>query len=310
MEQTYFYLGIDGGGTKSRCLLAFEDGRQVLIEGGPMNICSVSQQQVAENLADLFRQTEQIAGSLLLCKGVGIGVAGFTNNAAPPFFRDQVQKWFPGVPMMLDTDGAAGLFGAHGAPEGIVLIAGTGSVCFGIHGDRQQLTGGGGHLIDDEGSGYAIGRDICTAVMKAQDGRSGPTVLSQLLCEARGISQRSDLMTFVYHPDTGKQGIAALAPLLTQACDQEDAAAMAIADKAADSLVDMVSAVVRRLDMPRGPLSFCGSILKKQPHILEKICKKLDETWPDMIYYPQKNDAAYGAVLMAQWAAQKEEGLL
>lgn len=310
MDNKHFYLGIDGGGTKSRCLLKFADGTEVLLQGGPMNICSVSQEQVAENLAVLFRQAEQHAGSLSLCKGVGIGVAGFTNNASPPFFRSQVEKWFPGVPMMLDTDGAAALFGAHGAPEGIVLIAGTGSVCFGIHGDRKQLTGGGGHLIDDEGSGYAIGRDICTAVMKAQDGRGRPTVLSDLLKEAKGVSVRSDLMTFVYHPDTGKQGIAALAPLLTEACNRGDEEALAIADKAAENLVEMVSAVVRRLDMPRGPLSFSGSILTKQPHILEKISKKLDETWPDMIYYPQKQDAAYGAVLMAQWAAQKEEGVI
>lgn len=317
MEQNHFYLGIDGGGTKSRCMLAFDDGRQVILQGGPMNICSVSQEQVAENLAVLFRQAEQIAGSLTLCKGVGIGVAGFTNNASPPFFRSQVEKWFPGVPMMLDTDGAAGLFGAHDAPEGIVLIAGTGSVCFGIHGTRQQLTGGGGHLIDDEGSGYAIGRDICTAVMKALDGRSGPTVLSHLLGEAHGIFVRSDLMTFVYHPDTGKQGIAALAPLLTEACNQGDEAALAIAEKAAKNLAEMVDAVVRTLDMPRGPLAFSGSILTKQPHIMEKICKILDRNWPDMVYYTEKKDAAYGAVLMARWAAQtalssnrKEEDVL
>ena len=301
MEQNHFYLGIDGGGTKSRCMLEFDDGRQVVLQGGPMNICSVPQEQVAENLAVLFRQAERLAGSLSLCKGVGIGVAGFTNKASPPFFRSQVEKWFPGVPMMLDTDGAAGLFGAHDAPEGIVLIAGTGSVCFG---GRQQLTGGGGHLIDDEGSGYAIGRDICTAVMKAQDGRSGPTVLSQLLRDQQGISCRADLMTFVYHPDTGKQGIAALAPLLTEACNRGDEAALAIADKAAENLAEMVSAVVRRLDMPRGPLAFSGSILAKQPHIMEKICKILDRNWPDMVYYTEKKDAASGAVLMARWAAQ------
>jgi len=58
MNRNYF-LGIDGGGTKSRCLLEFEDGRTIVLQGGPMNICSVSMDAVAENLAQLFRQAEE-----------------------------------------------------------------------------------------------------------------------------------------------------------------------------------------------------------------------------------------------------------
>lgn len=306
MEQVPFYIGIDGGGTKSRCLLDFADGRQVVLQGGPMNICSTSQEQVARNLAELFRQTEQLAGSLSLCRGVGIGTAGFTNVLAEPFFRRQVEKWFPGVPMALNTDGAIALFGAHEQRQGIALIAGTGSVCIGIRGERSCLTGGGGHLIDDEGSGYAVGRDILAAVLKSLDGRSGPTALADGLYRSTGIATRADLISFAYHPDTGKQDIAALAPLLTQTCELGDEAALAIAEKAARCLAEMVDAVVRTLDMPKGPLSFSGSILIKQPHILEKLCKILDRNWPDMVYYPQKRDAAFGAVMMARWAAQPE----
>lgn len=306
MENVHFYLGIDGGGTGCRCLVQFEDGRQTVIPGGPLNICSVPQDRVKENLAKVFGQVEQCAGSLSLCKGVGIGVAGFTNVQAEPFFRTQVEQWFPGVPMALNTDGAIALYGAHQSPEGMALIAGTGSVCFGIKGDRQLLSGGGGHLIDDEGSGYAVGRDILTAVLKSLDGRSGPTLLADALQKAHGIQTRADLISFTYHQNTGKQTIASLAPLLTPACEAADAAALAIVDKAAENLAQMVGAVAHTLDMPRGPLAFSGSILTKQPHILEKVGKILDEDWPDMVYYVAKKDAASGAVLMAQWAAEAD----
>lgn len=305
MNGSAYYLGIDGGGTKSRCLIDFVDGRKVTLQGGPMNICSVSQEQVAKNLEELFLQTEQITGSLSLCQGIGIGAAGFSNAQARPFFQSQAERWFPGVPVALDTDGAIALYGAHESREGMVLIAGTGSVCFGIRADQNLLVGGGGHLIDDEGSGYAIGRDICTAVLKSLDGRAAPTVLAEELKKAKGISTRTELISFVYHPDTGKQGIAALAPLLTPACDAGDEAALAIAEKAASHLVQMVDAVVRTLDMPRGPLAFSGSILRNQPHIQEIICKILDRNWPDMLYYVEKKDAATGAALMARWAAQQ-----
>ncbi|MBQ7784905.1 MAG: ATPase [Clostridia bacterium] len=306
MEHTHYYLGIDGGGTKSRCLLDFEDGRQVVLQGGPMNICSVSQEQVARNLETLFRQVEQITGGLSLCLGVGIGAAGFTNVQARPFFAEQAARWFPGIPAALDTDGAVALYGAHESREGMVLIAGTGSVCFGIRGKQDLLTGGGGHIIDDEGSGYAIGRDILTAVLKSLDGRSPDTALAEALRKSYGIATRAELISFVYHPDTGKQDIAALAPLLTAACDAGDPAALDIARKAAWHLAEMVDAVARTLDMPRGPLAFSGSILTKQVHIRKIICKILDRNWPDMLYYTEKKDAAAGAALMARWAAQAQ----
>lgn len=302
MEQIGFYLGIDGGGTASRCMLKFDDGRQIVIHGGPLNICSISQAEAEQTLSHLFRKTQMLAGNLNLCKGVGIGVAGLTNPMAETFFRQQVNLWFPNVPFSLDTDAAAALYGAHLAQNGIVLIAGTGSVCFGIHGTKRAQVGGGGHIIDDEGSGYALGREILSAVLKAMDGRIPPTLLSDAVSKHCGITQRSQLIRFVYDPKTGKNTIASLAPLLFSACQAGDVAALQIADRAAAALADMIFVTSKLLDMPEGPIAFSGSILTKEVQIREKICKVLDTRSPNMIYYLPRADAVSGAVLMARWA--------
>lgn len=306
MDRSGYYIGIDGGATKSRLLLEFEDGQMpVCFSGGPLNICSVPEHEVAESLVKLFMQVADAVGGLRVCRGVGIGVAGFTNPQAEPFFREQINRFFPGVPTALGSDAAAALYGAHLGRNGIVLIAGTGSVCYGIREGRSCQVGGGGHLIDDEGSGYAIGRDILSAVLQAQDGRSVPTVLSDEVRQKWGIYDRSQLIRFVYSPSTGKEGIAALAPLLTPACQAGDAVALAIAEKAAGHLSRMVAATVAQLGAEEGPVAFCGSILTKEPFVHKFLCKKLDKNWRNMVYYNAKGDACAGAVLMARWAEQE-----
>ena len=111
-----------------------------------------------------------------------VGCAGMSN----PELRRTLERMiradgYEGA-YMLAGDQAAALYAAHGAGPGAVLISGTGSICFGRN--TRGITaraGGRGYKIDDEGSGYAIGRDILSAVVRAQDGRSRPTVLTELV---------------------------------------------------------------------------------------------------------------------------------
>ncbi len=307
MEQTVFYLGIDGGGTKSTARLEFADGRPpVYLAGGPLNVCSLPYGEVAANLAALVDKAEDAAGGHSLCRGVGIGAAGLTNPGAEPFFRAQVMARLPGAPLALGTDALAALYGAHLGYEGIVLVSGTGSVCHGAMGPRSHQAGGCGHLIDDEGSGYAIGRDILAAVVQSLDGRLPATILSEAVEKHSGLASRGDIVGFVYEATTGKDDIAAFAPLLTAACKAGDDAALAIADKAAENLLALVSAVANTLPLPEGPLAFAGGILKKEPFVYEPLCKKLAKHWPKIVYYKAKADAATGAVLMARRIAGEE----
>ncbi len=308
MDSQGYYIGIDGGGTRSTLLIDFENsGGPVRIQGGPLNICSVPQPEVAASLEELFRQAADAvrARGRHSCRGIGVGAAGATNPRIPPFFHEAIGRLSPGVPLTVETDTAAALYGAHLCREGIVLVSGTGSSCFGEKDGRSHLAGGGGHIIDDGGSGYAIGRDILSAVLKALDKRIPPTLLSEAVREKYGIVSRGDIIAFVYDPHTRKDTIAACAPLLTAACQAGDQVALAIARNAAEHLFEIVSAVVTALELPRGPIAFTGSILKKEPYVRKFLSKKLDTRWENMVYYEAKADAAAGAVLMARWAAEE-----
>ena len=148
------------------------------------------------------------------------------------------------------------------------------------------------------------------AVLHAQDGRSSHTLLEEALRENYGISSQGDLIAFTYAPNSRKETIAAIAPLLTPACEAGDPAALAIARKAAEQLTLMAKVAVTRLQLEKGPIALSGSVLTKEPFVRRFLCEELDKNWENIVYYSAKADACVGATLMARWAAAQQSHAL
>lgn len=174
-----YYVGIDGGGTKTAVELrtrgSAAHSRAVF---GPLN-CNSDRTAAAKTLTDtlawLAAQPEGLAG----CDGLCIGSAGISNPDAYNFIQDIIRAGGYTGPLQIVGDQVTALAGALGQPVGTVLIAGTGSICYARTADgREARSGGWGHLIDDEGSAYALGRDILRAVVRAADGRAPATALT------------------------------------------------------------------------------------------------------------------------------------
>ena len=72
--------------------------------------------------------------------------------------------------------------------------------------ETARGVGGYGYLIDDGGSGYALGRDILTAVVRAADGRGPATALTQAVFAALGVQSVGEIITWLYAPATGQEG--------------------------------------------------------------------------------------------------------
>ena len=99
----------------------------------------------------------------------------------------------------------AALYGGTLTGCGVILIAGTGSVCFARNQQGQiWRTGGWGHLIGDEGSAYAVSAAMLRAVLMECDGRGEKTLLTPLVMEKLGISDPMGIVDWVYHSGNGK----------------------------------------------------------------------------------------------------------
>jgi N-acetylglucosamine kinase-like BadF-type ATPase len=154
------------------------------------------------------------------------------------------------VPIGVDHDIRVALAGGTAGQAGIALIVGTGSSCYGRNGEGDSWRSGGwGYAIDDFGSGYYLGQQALTAIVKAVDGRGPETALVAPILEALGLSNIDEIMHRIYHPRLDHMGIAALAPAVI-GCAEYDKIARMIIEHGCEELAAMVVAVTHRLHLP------------------------------------------------------------
>lgn len=296
-----YVAGMDGGGTKTSVVIADEQGNVVYaFASGAINYNGQDASSIRRSFEEMFGTIDRVCGGLGDCVRVCIGTAGISNPEVVPRLTELVRGCgFEGA-LIIVGDQEIALRGAHDERSGIILIAGTGSICYG-RGDTGEphRAGGCGYLLDDEGSGYSIGRELLTAVVKANDGRLPPTVLTNLVYERLQADSVGQLIAFAHDKRTNKGDIAALAPLLSDACDALDAAALTIARKSAESLFELVVPVAEKLGLQSGNLALSGSVLLRNARVRSELIRLVGENYPKMSVYPAKRDAAWGAVKIA-----------
>ncbi len=294
-----YVIGMDGGGTKTKiCVMDLERQEVDVLFGGGMNINGLGREGVLRNMAAIFDDLKSRGADWSQLKGLCIGAAGVSNPTLRETLLTSVKEAGIEIEPVIFGDHQAALYGAHGKGQGMILIAGTGSICYGMDGKGGEArTGGWGYLIDDEGSGYALGRDVLSAIVQAEDKRIPPTCMRKAVFEQLGIDNINDLIKFVYAPTTGKKEIAALAPNMMLGLAAGEKVAFESMDKAAEKLTEMVVPVVKKLQMEEGELAFCGSVITKNEVLIEKLKNKLGEKFPQLKCIQPEQDAAYGAAL-------------
>lgn len=303
-----YYIGMDAGGTGTSVLVSDGEKDLFVTKTEGLNCNSFPPERIAKSLreaADSLLENGYVPAD---CAGIGIGAAGNNNPAAAALLRDSLKSCGFHCPVTICSDADAALYGAFGEEDGLLLISGTGSICLGqTHGGRERYRAGGfGHLIDDEGSAYAIGRDIAAAVVKAEDGRGPETTLRSLLFGHLGLSDSSQLVGYVYDMSHTKKEIARLARLISLPENNGDRATAQIIEKAVTGLLEMVVAVYGKMKARCGktgfPLVLHGSVLLNNVRIAGELTKALAERLPGIRIAEARADAAHGAVGLVQRA--------
>ncbi|MCJ8014258.1 ATPase [Paenibacillus sp. KQZ6P-2] len=296
-----FVAGLDGGGTKTAVTLADEHGMVVkTFTSGAINYNGQDEESVAASLKEIVELIGDACGGIEHCLQMCVGAAGVSNPSVVSRLTDQIRSSGYQGGLQITGDHETAMYGAHQREYGMILIAGTGSIGLGKNkAGKTHRSGGYGHLIDDEGSGYAIGRDLLSAVVQAHDGRIPETVITGLVYKELQINSIQEIIGFVYDKRTNKKDIAALAPVLSEACAAGDPAALGIAEKSASSLLQLVIPVAEALSLQEDSLAVAGSVLLKNTFVRTIFQEKLREHYPAMECITPKSDASMGAVFMA-----------
>ncbi|MDR0270720.1 MAG: ATPase [Paenibacillus sp.] len=296
-----YVAGMDGGGTKTAVTVADEQGTVVKsFTSGAINYNGQDEENVGASLKEIIAQIGQTCGGIEHCEEIVIGAAGVSNPTVVSRLSSQIRNSGYQGELHITGDHETALYGAHQREYGMILIAGTGSIGLGKNkAGKTHRAGGFGYLIDDEGSGYSIGRDLLAALVQAHDGRIPETVITRLVYEQLQFNSVQEIIGFVYDKRTNKKDIAALAPILSEACAAGDPAALNIAKKNASSLLQLVIPVAENLSLQEDSLAMAGSVLLKNAFIQGMFREKLHGYYPKMQCITPKSDASMGAVLMA-----------
>lgn len=306
-----YVVGIDGGGTSSILLAADMEGNLLgKAVGGPTNITSLEYDTVKNTLRMAIKELLD-SGNLQPqnCMGVCIGTAGVNRDEERLKIQQLIRDMgLPGEVIVVNDSEIALAAGAD-RDEGIIVVAGTGSIAFGKNAQGISCTAGGwGHLIGDEGSGYWIGKRAIDAALRYHEGRGRATILLDALMKEIGIDRVDDFIGYVYEVPFDKKKIAALAVVVEKAQEEGDAAAKEIILEAAGELALLVESIIVRLGFGEETnLIVSGSVLLKNDFLYQSFEGRLKEKYPKLHIKKLQQEAAWGAVKLGLSAVQKSQ---
>jgi N-acetylglucosamine kinase-like BadF-type ATPase len=294
-------LGIDAGGTKTLCLLADENGR-IIAEGlGPgANFHTSGDVELEHALRQVIHMAISDRG--IAPAAVCVGIAGVDRENEAHIVRTMIQPSVPGSRVVVVSDALIALEAGAGESPGIVVISGTGSIAYGRNaGLEAARSGGWGHIIGDEGSGYWIGRQALSAVVRAVDGRGPVTRLTGDILAHFGIEDISGLPRIVYDLDLPRMSVAALGPVVQHASGLGDPVATDILERAAVELTLAARSVAARLDMENDVFVFvlAGGVFRVVPSLVDAITRRLVAVAPRSRVQLLDGEPASGAVRLA-----------
>src|SRR5262245_26733553 len=305
IDQSNFWLGVDGGGTHCRAAIVDDDG-EVLGEGSAeaANHIRVGVETAINQVKQAVSQARQRAGiEPSEIAAACIGLAGVSHPDHHRQMLTSLKEVLPIAEITLETDARVALAGATGNQPGVVVIAGTGSIACGINArGRFERAGGWGPTMGDEGSGSYIGRRALEAVVMAYDYRGEPTSMMEPVLRHFGVSSPPELPPVIYdEPDKTMQEIAELSKIAVKAAEDGDKVAKEILLNAANELARAAIAVIGQLRMENETftVAYVGGVFEAGELILEPMREEILKVAPNARIEPPLDPPAIGAVKMA-----------
>lgn len=291
-------LAVDGGGTKCLAMFLGSD-RGVLGEGrsGGCNYQTVGEDGARESLRQALIQArghmKSITGEdpeTIKVECAVFGMAGLDTErdykVLTRIIRDTLEsERIEAGEVIVENDALITLFGVAGGKPGVLVISGTGSIVCGVDESGQYMRSGGwGHLVGDEGSGYWIGTKAIAAVFQMLDGRGGKTLLCDGILFNLGLENADDLYNWIYGESYSVDKVAELSSVVKKCADEGDAVAMSIVEQAAQELFVAVQAVLTGLKLENRPfqLFLQGGVLSHMTQIRTKLLDFLGTSVPGM----------------------------
>ncbi len=300
---TVIVIGVDGGGSKTRVIVADEQGKVLGDVVGPGSAVRPGE---AEHSAQVI--TDAVNDALASCemthimpKVLCVGVAGAAREPERQALWQALAGRELAEEIVVHPDYAVALDDAFDDGPGVLLISGTGSVAFGRSpAGVIARCGGWGPVCGDEGSGAWIGRRALSVVTASADGREPETALVGAILTAAQVNEPQELIAWA--AGGGPALFATLAPIVTSVADAGDLRANAIISLAVEELVLHVRTLARQLfgdERAATPVAFTGGMLRRGSTLRKRLEQRLRSAVPGAQVQSAEVNPARGAVRSA-----------
>ena len=309
-----YYLGIDGGGTKTTCVIGDESQTLAVATAGPSNIVRVGEKRACESLHEGVRQACEAAK--ITPQQIACTVAGESGATRPEIRAIALRILSEVLPMPAHVVGdmEIAVEAAFDTSPGVIVIAGTGSIAYGRDclGNTARA-GGWGFAIGDEGSAHWIGRQAVTAVLRASDCEAvnpnrhaaftNSTLVGSLLraWSADSLDDLAGKANMLPPPD-----FAQLFPVLA---NSKDEIARKVLMNAGQELARIAALMTRRLfptnESQSVPVAMIGGVFRHASVVREIFYNELRTLDARVQVNPQVVEPVEGALRMARRAAEK-----
>lgn len=305
IQTQHSVVGVDGGGTKTEAVI-MDANLQVIGEGrsGPSNPLRVGITAAAAAVREAIDSACAMAklrrADLVAAE---IGLAGARRKELRERMRETLATLSIGeVEVVTDADIA--MYGATDGAPGVVVIAGTGSICCGINARGKSFCAGGwGPIAGDEGAGAWLARRALRAVAHASDGRGPETLLTEMACSYFHVSTPDDLTTAIYAPTITNERLAGFGRDVVEAAKRKDEVALEIVVDGGRELGLAAVAVIRQLQMERErfQIAYVGGVFKSAGDlILNPLRNEVKKVAPRTYFEPPHFAPAVAAARMAR----------
>lgn len=222
-----FYLGVDGGGTKSTAAVSDENGNILYKSiGKTINFYSVGMEKAAENLSEIMKDIYKNLGEIVF-KNAFIGCSAL-DSRADEALTQALCKSIMAENISMDSDAYVALFSGDEKLARCVIICGTGSMVIGFDGEKTIVKGGWGHIIGDGGSAYSIAvNGLCEAVNRF-DEKDDDSLLLKKAQEFFCTEDLRNIIERVYSEEFTKDEFARFASFVAEASEKGDETAVCI----------------------------------------------------------------------------------
>ncbi|MEG1287112.1 N-acetylglucosamine kinase [Clostridium sp.] len=303
-----YYLGVDGGGTKTKYVLINNTLETVgECESSTIHIHQVGIDGIKSELKiNIKKVCEQAGIEVSDIKHVFLGVPGYGESLDDKNKIDkainEVMSGFMNVSYTVDNDAVNGWAAGTACKPGINIVAGTGSIAYGRNKDGKiERSGGWGPTIGDDGSAYWIGLKTINAYTKQKDGRAEKTVLVDILEENYNIKYHFEIVDIIFNRiKLNRTEIAGFSKICFLAAEKGCPASIKIFEEAAINLYEHIKVLADKLQFNEEFIvSYTGGVFKAGKYVLEPL--KLNLSKANLNYKIQEPELEpwNGAALLA-----------